>query len=180
MMEPIRELQRLRKAALQVNVACKRWSATAGASAEVLAHCALVGWRLARVITGWLQSHPNWRLHPSECRLAEFAIRTSAALESLLYLSDRSRLNRLGAQLAYLDRCSADVRAVTSSVAINDMLSRHQPDLKSLRRAVSSLRPRPTAAAAEPVTGAEPYAMSQARPGIFAQPVDADWPYLSF
>jgi hypothetical protein len=179
MVEPVRELRQLRKAALQVNVACKRWSVTRGGNSEILSHCALVAWRLARVITGWLQSHPNWRLHPSECPLAELAMRTSAAVESLLYLSDRSQLNWLCAKLEYVDRRSADVRAVTSSVVINDMLSRHQPDLKSLRRALRSLRTRPTAAS-EPCTTAASQAKSPARPRIFAQPVDADWPYLSF
>jgi hypothetical protein len=186
--EPVQELRQLRKTALQVNAACKRWSVTRGLhgrggpgkdrDAELLSRCALVGWRLARVITGWLQSHPNWRLHPSECPFAEFAMRTGAAAESMLYLSKGSRLNWLCAKLDHLERRCADVRAITSSAAINDMLSRHQPDLTLLRRAVHSLRPRATAAAL-PLTA--PGARAQPpRAPLFAEPAGADWPYLSF
>jgi len=142
MIEPIGQLRSLRFRALLVREVCRRWAG--GPDHALLIESALAAWRLSRVISGWLMGHPNRQYHPAPP--AWTAIRSIGAGLAVraLHWSTGSRMRWLAQQLHILARDCADIRAVTSSVAINEMLGRQQPALSILQRSACPRLPQPT------------------------------------
>lgn len=132
MTEPVQPLRALRKRALRVNQICSWWSVAQNGDPSAIDHAALVSWRLARVVTGWLYTLPNRRVHPVPSLPAGLALGVKAAWIALQHASDDSRLEWLSREMHDIYRDTVKVRALTPSPEINDMLARHQPALRDV------------------------------------------------
>jgi hypothetical protein len=163
MFEPISQLQQLRRRALYVREVCHGW---AKADAPALhAQGALVAWRISRVVSGWLIGHPNEQFHPTRSPVFALALACGSLAVRASHWSEMARRRWLSTQLRALARECADIRAVTSSVIINEMLARHQPSLLALERVVA------------PVS--EP-ALQRGTRALQKRSFDAEnWPFLS-
>jgi hypothetical protein len=140
MFEPIVQLQQLRSRFLLMRAVCLR-SAPYDVRAGYFRDAALLAWRASRLIGGWLNGHPNSQFHPRDTRFAKLALHTHAALIGLLHGNARRRTVWLHEQLDVLAQACADIRAVTSSVAINDILGRRQPEIAALQRVTAAAAP---------------------------------------
>ena len=136
----------------------------------MLEQTALLSWRVARAVMGWLHGYPDWRVHPRPSSgpgwLAVIAI-------SMPRRSATSRRRWLHRQFAQLVREIADLRAITSSPTINDSLSRQQPALAALHLAWRPLQG-PTRAPVR--TQAE---LPQPATAPFLGEPRTEWPFLS-
>jgi hypothetical protein len=70
-----------------------------------------------------------------------------------VHWSTSARTRWLTKELQALARECADIRAVTSSVSINDMLGRHQPSLSALQRCESASATRAVAQRSAAICG---------------------------
>jgi hypothetical protein len=131
MFEPIGHLQMLRRRALLVRFLCRRWAG--GDEAGLYAQSALVAWRLSRVLSGWLSAHPNRQYHPTGSPWFLGKLVCASLPVRAWRWSDRARTRWLARQLRALGRECADIRSVTSSGSINEMLGRHQPSVAALQ-----------------------------------------------
>jgi len=175
MFEPIAQLQQLRRRALFVRAVCRVWAGAGKQDPhEHFAATVLLSWRLSRVVSGWLIGHPNAQYHPSRSPWYPGLLACASLAVRATLWSDAARTRWLSDQLRALGRECADIRAVTSSVGINDMLSRHQPVLSTLERAVRSRTGEPTR------PGVATGGSSKARAGLASRTSYADtWPFLS-
>jgi hypothetical protein len=144
MFEPIDQLQMLLRRALLTREVCRRWAAAGDDPAYGAS--ALLAWRISRVVSGWLSGHPNQQYHPPSSARAPVTTICAGLRVRAGRWSRRARARWLNTQLKALARDCADIRAVTSSVSINEMLGRHQPSLAALQRFASA---RPIHAIAE-------------------------------
>ncbi len=173
MFEPIAQLQQLRRRALFVRAVSRVWAGSG--KHQHVAETVLLTWRISRVVGGWLIGHPNAQYHPSRSPLYSGLLACAALAVRASLWSDAARTRWLSDQLRVLGRECADIRAVTSSVSINEMLARHQPALSALYRLVRSR-------GLEPVRlGVSAAGHSAPRAGVGSAPsCGADtWPFLS-
>lgn len=131
--EPSFALQKLRGRCLLIRELCHRWD-----ELDDLKPCyqdaALLVWRANRLIAGWLHAHPNPRHHPKSSAWG-WAIRAvRAAAVAVVHRRAATRARWLHAQFVALGKDCADIRAVTSSVAINQLLAAHQPGILALQK----------------------------------------------
>jgi len=140
MFEPIGQLQILRRRALLLREVCRRWAGSA--ESPVYGASALVAWRISRVVSGWLCGHPNQQYHQTPPPRASLRTICAGLGVRAVHWSTVARARWLTAQLQALARECADIRAITSSVSINEMLGRHQPSLAALQRVSNGLAPR--------------------------------------
>jgi hypothetical protein len=169
MVEPIGQLKVLRRRALLVRVVCRGWAGNG--ESDLYAQSALVAWRLNRVISGWLMGHPNQQYHPNRSPWCAGSLVLAGLALRAWNWATRARVAWLESQLQAMIRDCADIRSITSSVSINEMLARHQPSLIALQRLASTQAPQTLTERALPAGGS----------GQRAQPTyDADtWPFLS-
>jgi hypothetical protein len=165
MFEPILQLQDLRHRFLLIREFCWR-SVGADTRFSYFLDAALLGWRASRLIGGWLQGHPNIQYHPRSTPIGRVLLRTHAMLLELPNIGMYRRTRWLHKQLAVVGQNCADIRAVTSCVAINDILGRRQLEIAALLRA--------TAAAAPGAAPAPGVAMA-----VSASGGEESWPFLS-
>jgi hypothetical protein len=145
MLESTPELQRLRRRSLLIHDRCEFWAANGSAHSDRFARSALVTWRLGRVVTGWLYAQPDRRVHPVATIGGELLRLVGSLVASFVHSSDESRLRWVYEQARIVEHRVADIRALTSARDINEMLSRHQPDVKGLRESLADVierRPR--------------------------------------
>lgn len=164
MFEPIVQLQALRYRFLLIRELCLR-SSEFDMRASYFRDAALLGWRASRLIGGWLHGHPNSQYHPKNSVRERVVLRTHALLLGLPHFGIRQRTLWLHGELAIVGRACANIRAVTSSVAINDILGRRQPEIAALRR----------------VTAAASATVATPRAAVALAPVagEESWPFLS-
>jgi hypothetical protein len=163
MFEPIFQLQALRYRFLLIRALCRLGASSPKPQAAYFRDAALLAWRASRLIGGWLHGHPNDQYHPASTSAGRVALRSHAALIGLLHWSVRQRTLWLHRQLELVGQACADIRAVTSSVAINDILGRRQSEIAALQRltgaaaAIAAPAQRPQVAVVSPSGGEEPW-----------------------
>jgi hypothetical protein len=164
MFEPILQLKALRYRFLLIRELC--WHSSGfGVHASYFSEAALLGWRASRLIGGWLHGHPNVQYHPKDSAARRLIVRTHAILVGLPHFTVLQRTVWLHQQLALAAHACANIRAVTSSVAINDILGRRQPEIANLMRV--------TAAAAMTTRG------SRTAVAVRSSGGEENWPFLS-
>jgi hypothetical protein len=136
--EPIERLQRLRRRTLLVQATCMRWGTANDEDMHLVMNSALMARRVSRLIAEWLNAHPNWRLHPQPNAVGHWVLGSMSWATAHAHASMLARRHWLQVQFERIARDSADIRAITSSRVINDMLSGIQPDLKALLRLYAS------------------------------------------
>ncbi len=180
MIDPeVARLRRLRSEALLVREIARRFASTPWAAHEaLLIRTACAGWRIARVVSGRLRSHP----YAEYQRDAGLGARVRGALRAH-YLGlagkDRARaLKALELHLHALARQLDDAIALAWSSDFSDALTRAHAEIKSLAAALAH----------ETRSGAtrERTAIRSARSermvgdlGVGAAALDRDWPYLA-
>jgi hypothetical protein len=164
MFEPILQLKALRYRFLLIRELCLR-SSDFDVRASYFREAALLGWRASRLIGGWLHSHPNIQNHPKDSAVRRLVVQAHALLVGLPHFTVLQRTVWLHGQLALASQACANICAVTSSVAINDILGRRQPEIAHLMRA--------TAAAAATTAGPRATVAATSSGG------EENWPFLS-
>jgi hypothetical protein len=130
--EPIEQLRHLRWRALLIQSTCMRWGTINAEDMHLVMNSALMARRISRVIADWLNAHPNWRLHPRPNPLGHRVLGALSWATAHAHAALPARRQWLRTQFERVARESADIRAITSSRTINDMLAGVQPDVKSL------------------------------------------------
>ena len=126
------QLRELRKRALRFNQICSWWSVAQAGDPSAIDHAALVSWRLARVVTGWLYTPSNSQPHHEPSWLAGLALGVNAVWIALQHGSDQSRQEWLSREMHDIYRDTVTVRSLTPAAEINDMLARQQPALREV------------------------------------------------
>ena len=133
MTNEVTRLRRLRQSALKVRALA---SALDGGTDRLFERGALLNWRIARIATGWLRSHPyqSYQRDPSffesgSDRLAAILLGTMASLRGR---GAATFLRELRSAARALD----DARALTRSTELSDALGRVQSSMRSLIREV--------------------------------------------
>ena len=147
LMEPIEELRRLRRRSLFIHAACVRWGSGNAGDMQLVMTSALMARRIARAVGDWLNAQPNWRLHPRPSALGHWGLAAVGFATAHAHPSSVSRRHWLQGQFERLGRESADIRAITSSRVINDMLAALQPEIKTLMRLYAACEDHPQLAA---------------------------------
>jgi hypothetical protein len=147
LMEPIEQLQRLRRRSLFIHAACVRWGAENADDMQLVMTSALMARRIARAVGDWLNVQPNWRLHPRPSTLGHWGLAAIGFATAHTHSSNASRRHWLQGQFEKVGRESADIRAITSSRVINDMLAGLQPEVKALMRLLAACEEHPQLAA---------------------------------
>lgn len=147
LLEPIEPLRRLRRRALCIHAACVRWGAHNADDMQVVMTSALMARRIARAVGDWLNVQPNWRLHPRPSAVGNLALEVVGLAIAHSHPSIASRRRWLQDQFERVGRESADIRAITSSRVINDMISSLQPDVEALMRLYAAGEAQPELAA---------------------------------
>jgi len=171
--EPIGQLQMLRRRALLLREVCVRWAGPG--EQPVYGASALVAWRLSRVVSGWLSGHPNRQYHPTPSRRPSLNTICAGLWVRAVHWTTPARARWLMVQLQALARECADIRAVTSSVSINEMLGRHQPSLSALQRFVNARAPYALVERSTPTSGSAKRAAPATPPRYDLE----TWPFLS-
>jgi hypothetical protein len=135
--DSVRDLRRIRAESLKIAAACGRWQGHGSAISGLLEQSGAATACLARAVTGSLTTHPSSGPNP-EAGAAElepragFALHASVSAIALTHRSDSARLRWLYRQMSVLQRHIARARAATTSALVEDLLSRNQPDARTL------------------------------------------------
>jgi hypothetical protein len=137
MTDEVTRLRRLRKMALRVRALAtylniRRPDAEVSVDERVYQRAALLNWRIARIATGWLRSHP-YPNYQQDQGLLETVLDCSRA-----YLRARFAHMRRQGMGVFLDEANAalraldDARALTWSADLSDALGRAQQHMRAL------------------------------------------------
>jgi|HubBroStandDraft_1064217.scaffolds.fasta_scaffold271691_2 hypothetical protein len=170
-------LRRLRNTALRARAIAAALDSDPARRGSVFSASAQICWRIARLMTGRLRTHPDLRYQrgPSEMRAVYHRV-GAAVLGAVARYRDRNQRVYAG-ELRRVARELDDARALTWSAELSDAMGRLQTQIRRLLQeldagALAEAGPRhdtvPRAAArAEAVRG-------------HAGSVGGDWPYLAF
>ncbi|HEV7612961.1 MAG TPA: hypothetical protein VGO37_13870 [Steroidobacteraceae bacterium] len=142
----------------------------------LLTQSAMCCWRIARVTTGRLRTHPylSYQQGPSELRAAYD--RMSSRLLSGIARYRGRRLQTLAVELQCVVRELDDTRSLTRSTDLSDTLGRLQAQIRNLERELD--------AGVRSESGSLHAAVSPAEAGVGAHADNAvkagNWPYLAF
>jgi len=135
MSDEVKRLRRLRRKALEVRALATYLNAALNAAARegrIYERAALVNWRIARIATGKLRSHPyrNYQRDPGffETRMGLVRAYVKAALATILGRGMRLFLEEISGASRELD----DARALTWSAELSDALGRAQERMRSV------------------------------------------------
>ena len=139
MYEPYSDLRHIKTRSLLLHSLCHRWS-NLSAVTNVGVRGALTAWRLARATSAWISSQPCVLLKGQSSWLNDFLLLVEVAWTGALVRSTSARLSWLRLQFERLEEQMAFVRSSSMSKAVNELLERHQQDVRDinsvLRRAV--------------------------------------------
>ena len=131
MSDEVKRLRCLRKRALRVRALAVYLNAGPGGT-PIYQRAALVNWRIARIATGKLRSHPyrNYQKDPGffENRMGLVSGYIKAALATVMGRGMRVLLQEMSSAARELD----DARALTLSAELSDALGRAQAGMRSV------------------------------------------------
>jgi len=131
MSDEVKRLRRLRRKTLEVRAVAIYLNA-AVREGRIYERAALVNWRIARIATGKLRSHPyrNYQRDPGffETRMGLVRAYVKAALATIVGRGMRLFLEEISGASRELD----DARALTWSAELSDALGRAQERMRSV------------------------------------------------
>jgi hypothetical protein len=169
----VARLRRLRGEALRVREIARALGSTQGD--ELLARGALASWRIARLVSGRLKSHPYLRYQRGVGLGSIVANRLFACLLAASTSNRVQALQRYESQLQRLVRHLDDTRALSWSSDFSDTLGRSQYEFQSLLEDVAQIT-ESRVPAGSPTRATR----SGDLVGGLARGVEGDWPYLAF
>jgi hypothetical protein len=125
-------LRKLRIAVLRARALAYRLDGEQGRDDSIFSRTALTCWGIARYVTGYLSAHPNLRCQEGPSRRREWVDRLSASVTALATRQPAHRVRVLMAELERAARELDDVRAVTRSPELSDVLGRQQINVRRL------------------------------------------------
>jgi hypothetical protein len=138
MTDEVTRLRRLRKTALKVRALAAYLTKVEGDSQELAAH---LNWRIARIATGRLRSHP-YANYQRDQGLLERGLDRVAAYLLAVFANVRGRQMRIFLEaLNAASRELDDTRALTLSADLSDALGRAQQSMRELIAAVGGQVP---------------------------------------
>ncbi len=162
-------LRRLRRAALLTRALARSLQSGGDKADGALARSGIAAWGIARLITGKLWSHPNLSCQQGPGALQTLIDRALAAVTGVVARKQGRRFAVFAQQLQILARELDDVRALTRSADLSDVLGRAQWQLLRLLQDLN---------AGIHAEGGAPIAVRQASPSA-ASTEPTDWPYLA-
>ena len=129
--QSIDKFLRLRDECSKIHIVCSKWGRSGMADDRDVSAGLRLSWSLARTLTGWLRSEPDWRIHP-RCALADDAgIRLTSLGIVWKYDSVEARRRWLMRRLRRLTQELRDLRAITSSREMSSTMGRYEVLLSS-------------------------------------------------
>jgi hypothetical protein len=177
MIDPeVARLRRLRGVALRVReIARALGSATWAKDDALLSRGAGASWRIARVVSGKLHSHPYVRYQKGAGLDMLVVNRLVATAVSAVCKTRLAGLKAYEARLVDLMRQLEDARALTWSTEFSDTLGRSLAELRSLIAEIGIETQSGAAIARLPSHAAQTDRLGELTPAI-----EGDWPYLAF
>lgn len=174
MIDPeVARLRQLRNEALLVRELARTFDASAEADdAPACAHVAGASWRIARVVSGRLRSHPYAEYQRDASVWAQLLHRLHARCVALTCRTREQRLGALRGRLTRLARRLDDAIVLAWTSEFSEALGRSRGEVRGLIGALG-----------QPAgQGVVPAVRAARRPlagGLGAAALDADWPYLA-
>jgi hypothetical protein len=166
----VERLRRLRATALRARSVARALSPGDGDALLNRGRCA--AWRVARIVSGRLRTHPYASFQRDAGISVVLANSLSAANAALGVKTRKQGLLRFETHLRALARELSDVRALTCAPDLNDNFARSQVEIRALLAALGV------------ETGGVHVSEASTIPAIpnarGAAAVDSDWPYLAF
>ena len=131
MTDEVTRLRRLRKTALKVRALASSLS-VGGQDAGVYERAALLNWRIARIATGRLRSHPYESYQKDQGTLESGVDRCIAYLKAKVAMIRGSGMRVFLDEAAVASRELDDTRALTLSADLSDALGRVQQCMRDL------------------------------------------------
>jgi hypothetical protein len=173
----VARLRRLRGVALRVREIARALGSAPWAKDDGLfSRGAGASWRIARVVSGKLHSHPYLRYQQGAGLDMLVANRLVATVLSAVCKTRLAGLNVYQARLMDLMRHVEDVRALTWSTEFSDTLGRSLAELRSLIAEIGVQTQSGTAVEHRPSRAPQ----ADRLVGELAQTIEGDWPYLAF
>jgi hypothetical protein len=132
MNEDVIRLRRLRRTALRTRALATVLDDRSRRSPSLIERGAVLSWRIARISSGKLRSHPNPRFHREQGSLDTIQDGFAAISEGLFARKREQRLSAFTAQLKVLAQQLDDTRALTLTPDLSDTLGRAQVHMREL------------------------------------------------
>ena len=165
-------LRRLRDAALRARAIASALNSDPKRRSALLSECALRCWRIARMTTGRLRTHPSLSYQQGPSRLRGAYDRVRARLWSGMARYRGRCLQPLSVELQRVMRELGDTRALTRSTDLSDTLGRLQAPLYKLERELDAGVRNETRSHRPPEIGLAARAAN-------ADTLAENWPYLA-
>jgi hypothetical protein len=169
-------LRKLRNVALRARALAKVLDSDAAEGRSIFARSALTCWTIARIASGRLQAHPYLSYQRGPSRLSELADSLVASFVALNARRQNRCLSVYAQQLQIVARELNDVRSLTLTPDLSDVLGRMQTQMSRLAGELDRgtiVETGTTLAHAKAIAGAE---ANDALEEITAGP---GWPYLA-
>jgi hypothetical protein len=178
MIDPeVARLRRLRSQALLVREIARTFESSQWAANEsLLERTACAGWRIARVVSGRLRSHPYAEYQKDAGPVSRLVHRVHAWSLGVTRKNRSSALTALQMHVHVLGRQLDDAIALAWSSDFSEALARSQFDIKALGTALA-LETRSGAAQDRPVVGTSGHSVRMR--GNLETALEGDWPYLA-
>jgi hypothetical protein len=125
-------LRRLRNAVLRARALAKRFDSAQGRVDSIFSKTAVTCWGIARFITGYLRAHPDLRCQKGPNPIREMFDRLDAAFIALVARHPQRRILLVTGEVERAARELDDVRALTRSPELSDVLGRLQVNVRRL------------------------------------------------
>jgi hypothetical protein len=178
MIDPeVARLRRLRSEALLVREVARTLASTPWAAKEsLLDRTACASWRIARIVSGRLRSHPYAAYQKDAGAAARLADRLHASYLALTHKNRLRALRALQQHVNTLGRRLDDAIALAWSSDFSEALSRSQFEIKALGAAIASQTL--SGVPQERPAGRAP-ARTDGMAGNLGAALEGDWPYLA-
>jgi hypothetical protein len=168
-------LRRLRNTVLSARAMSRQLDSQSGRLNSVFSRSALECWRISRVLTGKLRSHPYLAYQRGPSGIRAIYNQISAALRGGVSLRAGRPWRTFAGELQRVSRELDDVRALTWSSELSDTLGRCQTQIRRLVEEVDAAARKEAGASYQPARSAAPAIAvggnDSGRPG--------QWPYLA-
>ena len=128
----ILRLRKLRNAVLRARAMANRLDGGQARADSIFSKTAVTCWGIARFVTGYLGAHPNLRYREGPGRSREWFDRLNASATALAARRSEHRVRVLIAELERAAHELDDVRALTRSPELSDVLGRLQINVRRL------------------------------------------------
>jgi hypothetical protein len=170
-------LRKLRNVALRARALARTLDSDSAEGRSLFARSALTCWTIARIASGRLQAHPYLSYQRGPSRLRELGDSLVASLVAFNARRQNRCLSVYAQQLQIVARELADVRSLTLTPDLSDVLGRMQTQMRRLANELDRGTLAQTGALLTP--HAKAMVGAEAKDSLDEITADASWPYLA-